>query len=278
MPLRPIQQVLKAVEVTEGAGVTVFRTIGTQGLRHLDPFLMLDYFNSDNPEDYIAGFPEHPHRGFITLTYMLDGYMLHRDSMGNEGNLRSGGAQWMKAASGVIHSEMPKQVNGLMRGFQLWINLPLVEKMSAPAYQEFSSEAFPVIETDTGRVKVLCGQFENSTGPIRDEITDVQYRDIQIKPNCSMTQPLAAALHGFIYVYEGDLTVGDTALPTHSFSVMGKGDSLQVKAGHDGARFIVVAGKPLGEPIVQHGPFVMTTMDDIKKAVADYNNGTLVQK
>lgn len=278
MALRPIQQLLKAAEVSEGAGVTVYRTIGTPGLRNLDPFLMLDYFNSDNPQEYIAGFPDHPHRGFITLTYMLDGDMRHRDSMSNEGHLRSGGAQWMKAASGVIHSEMPRQVNGLMRGFQLWINLPAREKMSAPAYQEFSGEAFPVVETDTGRVKVLCGRFENATGPIRDEFTDVQYRDIQLMPNRSMTQPLDVALRGFIYVYEGNVTVGDTALPQHSFAVMGEGDSLQVKAGNEGARFIVVAGKPIGEPIVQHGPFVMTSMDDIKQAVADYHNGTLVQK
>lgn len=278
MTPRSIEQLLQATEVTEGAGVTVYRTIGTPGLRQLDPFLMLDYFNSDNPDDYIAGFPEHPHRGFITLTYMLDGYMLHRDSMGNEGNLRSGGAQWMKAASGVIHSEMPKQVNGLMRGFQLWINLPAREKMSAPAYQEFAGEAFPVIEHNGARVKILCGHYQGKTGPIRDDNTNVQYLDIQSGANTVFSHQLDVALRGFIYVYEGDATVGNTRLPQHSFAVMGAGDGLQVSAGDSGARFIVVAGKPIGEPIVQYGPFVMTSMDDIKQAIADYNNGTLVQQ
>jgi hypothetical protein len=277
MTTRSIRQLLKAIEVTEGAGVTVHRTIGTPGLRNLDPFLMLDYFNSDNPNDYIAGFPDHPHRGFITLTYMLDGYMLHRDSMGNEGNLRSGGAQWMKAASGVIHSEMPKQANGLMRGFQLWVNLPAREKMSAPEYQEFSADKFPVVEADGARVKILSGTFQGATGPIRDEFTGVQYRDIELPANRSFTHPLDAALRGFVYVYEGDLTVNGTRLPQHSFAVLDDGDSLQVQAGKNGARFIVVAGKPLGEPIVQYGPFVMTSMDEIKQAIAEYNNGTLVR-
>lgn len=278
MAARSIRQLLKATAVSEGAGVTVYRTIGTPGLRHLDPFLMLDYFNSDNPDDYIAGFPDHPHRGFITLTYMLDGFMQHRDSMGNEGNLRSGGAQWMKAASGVIHSEMPKQANGLMRGFQLWINLPASEKMSAPEYQEFSGDKFPVVETDGARLKILSGTFQGTAGPIRDEFTHVQYLDIQVAPKRSFAQPLDADLRGFIYVYEGAVSIGDTELPRHSFAVLGEGDRLQVSAGTDGARFILVAGKPLGEPIVQYGPFVMTTMDDIKQAVADYNNGALVRK
>ncbi len=278
MSKRSIRQLIKATAVTEGAGVTVYRTIGTPGLRNLDPFLMLDYFNSDNPDDYIAGFPDHPHRGFITLTYMLDGAMLHRDSMGNEGNLRSGGAQWMKAASGVIHSEMPKQVDGLLRGFQLWINLPASEKMSAPEYQEFSGDKFPVVEVDGARVKILCGMFQGTPGPIRDEFTGVQYRDIQVAPKRLFAQPLDAALRGFIYVYEGSVSVGGAELPQHSFAVLGDGDSLDVEAGNDGARFIVVAGKPLGEPIVQYGPFVMTSMDDIKRAVAEYNNGTLVHK
>lgn len=277
MTARPIRQLLKATEVSEGAGVTVYRTIGTPGLRHLDPFLMLDYFNSDNPDEYLAGFPDHPHRGFITLTYMLNGAMLHRDSMGNEGNLRSGGAQWMKAASGVIHSEMPRQVDGLMRGFQLWINLPVSEKMSAPEYQEFSGDKFPVVEADGARVKILSGTFQGQSGPIRDQFTGVQYRDIQVGPQRSFTQPLDANLRGFIYVYEGSVTVGGTALPQHSFAVLGEGDSVHVEAGDDGARFIVVAGQPLGEPIVQYGPFVMTSMDDIKRAITEYNNGTLVQ-
>ncbi|MDH5473737.1 MAG: pirin family protein, partial [Gammaproteobacteria bacterium] len=157
MKIRKIAQILKAMEVTEGAGVSVHRTIGTPALKNLDPFLLLDHFSSNDPDDYIAGFPDHPHRGFITLTYMLDGHMLHQDSMGNKGDLRAGGAQWMKAASGVIHSEMPQQSEGLMRGFQLWINLPAANKMSSPEYQEYSPLAIPVVESPTMQVKIICG-------------------------------------------------------------------------------------------------------------------------
>ncbi|MGD2082918.1 MAG: pirin family protein, partial [Chromatiales bacterium] len=157
--MREIVQTIRGEAVSEGAGVTVHRTIGTPARRHLDPFLMLDHFGSNDPDDYIAGFPDHPHRGFVTLTYMLDGHMIHRDSMGNEGDLRTGGAQWMRAASGVIHSEMPRQSDGLMRGFQLWINLPAAEKMGDPAYQELSPEAIPEVQRDGAAVRVLAGVF-----------------------------------------------------------------------------------------------------------------------
>ena len=278
MTARIIKQFIKATAVSEGAGVTVHRTIGTPALRNLDPFLMLDYFNSDNPDDYIAGFPDHPHRGFVTLTYMLDGHMLHRDSMGNEGDLVSGGAQWMKAASGVIHSEMPQQIDGLMRGFQLWINLPGSEKMSAPGYQEYSPAALPVVQTPDAKVKVLIGSYQNIQGPIHDPITNVHYLDVNLNAQATFSGPLPAELQGFIYIYEGNASVAGTLLPTHSFAVLGEGDSLVVQAGADGARFILVAGKPLREPIVQYGPFVMNSREEINQAINDYNNGTLVQQ
>src|SRR3989304_4644042 len=168
MTPRSIQQLIHALAITEGAGVTVHRTIGTPRLRHLDPFLLLDHFASSDPDDYIAGFPDHPHRGFITLTYMLDGHMEHRDSMGNRGDLRAGGIQWMKAASGVIHSEMPQQAGGLMRGFQLWINLPAGEKMSDPQYQEVSTERIPVVEPNGARAKIMSGESESQGGLGRD--------------------------------------------------------------------------------------------------------------
>jgi len=175
-------RIIPAMTVPEGAGVTVHRTIGTPALRHFDPFLLLDHFGSDDPDDYIAGFPAHPHRGFRTFTYMLDGYVEHRDSMGNTGNLGPGGAQLMKAGSGVIHSEMPKQANGLMRGFQLWINLPAENKMDSPEYQEYASEAFPLVETPDHRVKVLMGRFESAVAPIVDDTTLVSYFDVEVKP------------------------------------------------------------------------------------------------
>ena len=278
MQLRPIKKVIQAVEVTEGAGVTVHRTIGTPALRNLDPFLMLDHFRSDDPNDYIAGFPDHPHRGFITLTYMLDGHMLHQDSMGNKGDLRSGGAQWMKAASGVIHSEMPQQTAGLMRGFQLWINLPAREKMSAPAYQEYSPEAIPVVNEPGRQVKILSGSYGGQEGPISDPHTDVLYLDITLEQNQAFELPLRNELQGFLYVFEGGAEVQGTNVPQHRFAVLGEGELFRITAGEKGARLILVAGKPLREPIVQYGPFVMNTQQEIHQAMSDYRDGTLVQK
>lgn len=278
MGIRKIKQTVEALEVTEGAGVTVFRTIGTPRLKNLDPFLMLDFFCSNDPDDYIAGFPDHPHRGFNTLTYMLDGRMQHHDSMGNEGDLRSGGAQWMKAASGVIHSEMPKQEQGLMRGFQLWINLPAKDKMSAPAYQEFSPEAIPETEENGIKVRVLLGQYKDTVGPINDHITDVQYMDVTLPPGKSFVHELSDELDGFVYVFEGDAVSEDTALPQHSFAVLGDGETLEITAGDKPVRFIMVAGKPIKEPIVQYGPFVMNTTEEIHQAMNDYHDGSLVRE
>lgn len=277
MTKRSVKQMIKAMAVSEGAGVTVHRTIGTPALRNLDPFLMMDHFSSDDPDEYIAGFPDHPHRGFNTFTYMLDGHMLHQDSMGNRGDLRAGGAQWMKAASGVIHSEMPQQSEGMMRGFQLWINLPASEKMSEPAYQEFPSEAMPVIESDGQRVKVLVGEFQGQRGPVNDPYTRVQYFDVTLKAGKTFSHDVDARLQAFIYVFEGDAKIGDTLLPQHTFVVLGDGDSLDICASNNDSRFILVAGQPLNEPIVQYGPFVMTTQEDIQQAFIDYREGTLVR-
>jgi len=278
MAMRHVTQIIQALPVSEGAGVTVHRTIGTPGCRHLDPFLMLDHFGSDDPDEYIAGFPEHPHRGFITLTYMLDGHMLHQDSMGNRGDLRSGGAQWMKAASGVIHSEMPQQTQGLMRGFQLWINLPAREKMSDPAYQEFSPEAIPVVDGEGQRLRLLCGTYGDRSGPIQDPNTHAQYLDVTLDPGRSFAQTLESAVTAFVYVFEGDAMIAGTALPQHTLAVLGPGEELEVSAGGHGARFIFVAGQPIREPIVQYGPFVMNTREEIEQAFADYRDNRLVQK
>lgn len=277
MNLRRIRQLVPAFEVTEGAGVTVHRSIGTPALRNLDPFLMLDHFGSDNPDEYIAGFPDHPHRGFITFTYMLDGHMEHRDSMGNRGDLKAGGVQWMKAASGVIHSEMPQQTNGLMRGFQLWINLPASEKMSDPAYQEFSSAAIPEVMLDTGRVRVLAGQFGATRGVIEDPATDVLYLDVALDAHARFDLPLSETHNAFVYVFEGAAHLADDALAKHTLAVLGTGDAVEIVAGEAGARFILVAGLPLGEPVVQYGPFVMNTREEIEQAFSDYRGGRLVR-
>ena len=277
MTARTIRQRVPAHEVSEGAGVTVHRSIGTPALRNLDPFLMLDHFGSDNPNEYIAGFPEHPHRGFITFTYMLDGHMQHRDSMGNEGELTSGGVQWMKAASGVIHSEMPRQVDGLMRGFQLWINLPASEKMSDPAYQEFSSASIPEVALENGRVRVLAGEFQGTRGVIQDPSTDVLYLDVSLTAHQTFRLPLDNTRRAFVYVFEGRAALAGDPLDTHTLGVLGAGDSVELTAGAEGARLILVAGKPLGEPVVQYGPFVMNTREEIEQAMADYRDGKLVQ-
>lgn len=277
MTLRTIRQRVPALEVTEGAGVTVHRSIGTPALKNLDPFLMLDHFGSDDPDEYIAGFPEHPHRGFITFTYMLDGHMEHRDSMGNRGDLKAGGAQWMKAASGVIHSEMPKQTAGLMRGFQLWINLPASEKMSDPAYQEFSAAAIPETAREGARVRVLAGEFDGVHGVIEDPATGVLYLDVRLEAGRRFESPLAGDRNAFVYVFEGDATLADEVLSPHTLAVLGNGDGFAIEAGGEGVRFILVAGRPIGEPVVQYGPFVMNRREEIEQAFADYRDGKLVR-
>jgi quercetin 2,3-dioxygenase len=275
---RHIQQIIPALEVTEGAGVSVFRSIGTPALRNLDPFLMLDQFSTDDPDDYIAGFPEHPHRGFNTFTYMLDGHMRHGDSMGNRGDLGPGGAQWMKAASGIIHSEMPQQESGRMRGFQLWINLPASEKMSEPAYQEIRPEAVPEISYNDAMVRLLIGDLAGHQGPVSDPDTRVQYLDVSLPAGSRFEHTLPTEHTAFLYLFEGELQIGNGKIHEQQLAVLGEGDTVSLQAGSDDARFLLVSGKPLGEPIVQYGPFVMNTRDEIEQALADFRAGTLVRK
>ncbi len=263
--------------VSEGAGVEVRRSIGTPTLRRLDPFLMLDHFSSDNPDDYLAGFPDHPHRGFVTLTYMLDGHMLHRDSMGNRRDLVSGGAQWMKAASGVIHSEMPQQSDGLMRGLQLWINLPAAQKITAPTYREITPAAIPTVELSGATARVLAGRVGDTQGPIDDPHAALLYFDITVPAGLTINLPIANALDGFVYLFEGLARVAEVDLPTHQLAALGAGDSIVFTAGPTRARFLLVAGRPIGEPIVQYGPFIMNTRTEIEQAFADYRDNRLVR-
>jgi redox-sensitive bicupin YhaK (pirin superfamily) len=277
MTIRTIRQIVPALATSDGAGVALRRSIGTPALKNLDPFLMLDHFGSEDPDEYLAGFPDHPHRGFITFTYMLDGHMEHRDSLGNRGDLKSGGAQWMKAASGVIHSEMPRQVEGRMRGFQLWINLPASEKMSDPAYQEFSPSAIPEVVADGVRARVLAGEHGGARGAVDDPITDVLYLDLALAAGARFERPLDAGHNAFAYVYEGDAALAGQALPAHQLAVLGAGDAVSMQAGAAGARLILVAGRPIGEPIVQYGPFVMNTREEIEQAFADYRDGRLAR-
>lgn len=279
MGQRTILQLVHALEVNEGAGVRVHRSLGIPPLRHLDPFLLLDYFASDDPDDYIAGFPAHPHRGFVTLTYMLDGRMRHQDSMGHHSELAAGGVQWMKAASGVIHSEMPQLAEGLMRGFQLWINLPASEKMSDPEYQEFPAARIPAVAAGGARVRLIAGTLGAARGPIHDPHTELQYLDVALAPGADFTHRLDPALNAFLYPFEGAVEVAGTPVATQQLAVLTAGDVLQVTApAATGARFILVAGRPLNEPIVQHGPFVMNTEAEIRQAFEDYRRGTLVRR
>ena len=267
---------IPALEVTEGAGVTVYRSIGTPAMRNYDPFMLLDQISSENPDDYIAGFPPHPHRGFTTFTYMIEGDMEHKDSMGNTGNLGPGGAQWMKAASGVIHSEMPKQENGLMRGFQLWINLPAANKMDPPCYQEYKADAFPVVEQEGVSVKVVVGNYGDAVSPITDDLTEVRYLDVQLKAGSSFDYSLPEGHNSFLYLFEGDGEVAACKVANRMLVTLA-GSELAFRAGAAGARFLLVSGKPLNEPVVQYGPFVMSTRDEIDEAMRDYRNNTFVR-
>jgi redox-sensitive bicupin YhaK (pirin superfamily) len=284
MSIRSLKQVIPAVATSDGAGVKLRRSIGaTQGLR-LDPFLMLDEFGTENPDDYIAGFPPHPHRGFETVTYMLDGHMLHQDHLGNRGDLKSGDVQWMTAARGIVHSEMPQQTEGRMRGFQLWINLPAREKMKPASYRDIPSARIPVVTLPGGgAVKVIAGEAVvdgvATAGPIAGLSTQPIYFDVHLPAGARFAHPLPATHNAFVYVYEGDVRVGaDGAakpLQQHGAGILSPGDEAVFRAGAGGARFVLLAGKPLNEPVVQYGPFVMNTHDEIEQAIRDYQNGTL---
>jgi redox-sensitive bicupin YhaK (pirin superfamily) len=284
MTTRTLRQVIRSVPTSDGAGVKLRRSLGGGvGLRH-DPFLMLDEFSSENPGDYIAGFPAHPHRGFETVTYLLDGHMLHEDHLGHRGDLKSGGVQWMTAGRGIIHSEMPQQLEGRMRGFQLWINLPAKEKMKPASYRDIDPSEIPAVKIDGGgTVKAIAGRVRSNgaevTGPIAGLTTDPLYLDVELPGNVAFEQAIDASHNAFLYVFEGSVAVGpeseERALETHHAGLLSAGDAIRVKAGAKGGRFLLLAGKPIGEPIVQYGPFVMNTREEIEQAIRDYQNGEL---
>jgi quercetin 2,3-dioxygenase len=283
---RTVQRVLPSVPTSDGAGVKLRRSLGASPAARLDPFLMLDHFSTENAADYIAGFPSHPHRGFETVTYMIDGHMLHEDHLGHAGDLKSGGVQWMTAGRGIIHSEMPQQDQGRMRGFQLWINLPAREKMKPAAYRNIEAPEIPVVDLEGGgRVKVVAGTVTAAgrgvAGPIAGVTTDPIYLDIELPAGARFTQPIAAGYSAFVYVFEGKATIGTGAaartLPTHSAGVLSDGDAVEVAGGPEGGRLLLVAGRPLREPVVQYGPFVMNTREEIEQAIRDYQNGELTR-
>lgn len=275
---RRVERLITGQPTSDGAGVKLVRVLTPDLQRRLDPFLMLDAFGTDNPGDYIGGFPDHPHRGFETVTYMLAGRMRHRDSAGNEGLLEPGGVQWMTAGRGVIHSEMPEQAEGRMAGFQLWLNLPARDKLRAPWYRDIPADEIPEAQGVGVTVRVIAGQALGVAGAMQRELTEPLFLDVQLQAGTHFDQPLPAAHNAFVYVYEGSASIAGTAAPVQRMAILAndpQADGLGITAGPDGARAIVLAGAPLNEPIAQYGPFVMNSNEEIFQAVEDFRRGVL---
>jgi len=281
MDTRSVERIVTGRPTSDGAGVNLIRVFAAGSDPGFDPFLMLDEFGSNDPDDYIAGFPPHPHRGFETVTYMLEGKMEHRDHLGNRGLLNDGDVQWMTAARGIVHSEMPRQTAGRMHGFQLWLNLPAAEKMNDPAYRDIPAASIPTLENAGIGIKVIAGctdlAGEQVTGPIQGLTTDPLYLDVRLPAGRSLALPVEPGHRALLYVYDGGLSVvpDDVELDVSQLAVLGTEGLVQVAGRESGARFLLLAGKPLHEPVVQHGPFVMNTSDEIRQAIDDYQNGRL---
>lgn len=283
---RSVEKMVTGIATSDGAGVSLTRIIGQPNLPRLDPFLMLDFFGSDNPGEYIAGFPAHPHRGFQTVTYMLAGKMRHKDSVGNNGLIEAGGIQWMNAGKGIIHEEMPEQEEGLLKGFQLWVNLPANEKLSAPNYQDITPDKVPSVNIEDAEVKVLAGEVGGVTGPVKTTAVAPTFLDVTLSGDTAVD--INDGDSAFIYVYEGDVAIvdnsgqrkplkcGQLAVLTQQGNAVRLSSSIEAdKMSMDEAKFILVSGKPINEPIVQYGPFVMNTQQEIVQAFNDYQNGVL---
>jgi redox-sensitive bicupin YhaK (pirin superfamily) len=270
---RIVAKVVRGRPASDGAGVKLTRVIGSPSLPDLDPFLMLDEFRSDEAADYMAGFPDHPHRGFETVTYMLAGRMRHGDHKGNVGLLRPGSVQWMTAGRGIVHSEMPEQEDGLMWGFQLWVNLPAKDKMIEPRYQEFAPEAIPEATIDGAQVRVIAGTVAGVEGPVRGVATDPIYVDVALAPNAAFDVPVPTGHAAFAYVFEGSVEIGDRRVSRAELAVLGEGGVVRLRTSGEAGRLILVAGRPLGEPIAKYGPFVMNTQQQIREAIADFSAG-----
>ena len=273
---RGIERIVEGVATSDGAGVKLTRVLSGRLQKRLDPFLMLDAFSSDNPDDYIAGFPDHPHRGFETVTYMLAGRMRHRDSAGHEGLLENGGMQWMIAGRGAIHSEIPQQEDGVMEGFQLWLNLPSKRKMDAAWYRDFPSDAIPEYVTPEGvKVRVIAGSSNGVAGAVTREVTEPLYLDIHLPAGAEFSTALPARHNAFIYVYRGAATVDGVQVASRRMGILTntpEAEGVTLSAAED-TRLILIAGKPLNEPIVQYGPFVMNTQQEIYQALNDFGSG-----
>ena len=273
---RAVEQLVTGQPTSDGAGVKLTRVLTQQFQRRLDPFLMLDAFGTDNPDDYIGGFPDHPHRGFETVTYMIAGQMRHRDSFGHEGLLRNGGVQWMTAGSGIVHSELPEQADGRMEGFQLWLNLRSRDKMRAPWYRDIQSAEIPEFTTPDGvTARVIAGRSHGVGGAMEREVTEPLYLDLQVPAGATFAHALPAKFNAFVYVYRGAVDIAGTRVPAQRMAILknaADSDGVMLRAVEP-ARVLLIAGLPLNEPIAQHGPFVMNTRDELIAAVQDYQAG-----
>lgn len=278
MNSRTVKQIFHAQATQDGAGVKLKRALGQTNDRRMDPYLMMDVFSSNDPKEYLAGFPTHPHRGFETITYMLEGNMLHEDHIGHRGELKTGGIQWMTAGKGIIHSEMPQQLNGEMRGFQIWLNLPSGEKMKPASYQNFTAEELPNISLlGQGQIVLIAGSLimngNTYTSPVQAHATQPLIADIDLSPHAEIYIPVPAGLNALLFLFDGEIEVDKHTLQFDQTAILNDGDMLHLKADLLGGRAMLLAGKPLNEPIVQYGPFVMNTVEEIQQAMADYNSG-----
>jgi hypothetical protein len=276
-----ISRILTSQPVTEGAGVHLKRAFGYPQVPLLDPFLLLDDFHSANPDDYIAGFPWHPHRGIETITYMIEGEVEHGDSLGNKGSIHSGDVQWMTAGSGIIHQEMPRKYDGLMQGFQLWVNLPAVQKMMKPRYREIKKEQIPEITTSSGaKIKIISGEIEHIAGPVQDIVVDIEYLDVSLPPHGELKHPVNRGWKTFAYIMKGDgyfdSPKGKT-LGSEHLVIFADANDLYIKAAAHGLRFLLISGEPIHEPVAWGGPIVMNTREELELAFAEYHKGTFIK-
>jgi quercetin 2,3-dioxygenase len=280
--VRGVERILRAYPTVEGAGVRLHRAFGTYEVPQFDPFLMLDDFRGKSPDDYLAGFPAHPHRGIETVTYMLEGVMEHGDSMGNAGTIGAGDVQWMTAGSGIVHEEMPKPVKGQMGGFQLWVNLPRADKMMAPRYREIKKRQVPTITFRDGvAIRVVCGSVNGKSGPAREIIADPLFLDVALPPDTPFSLPVKEKHTAVAYVFGGDGTFDPGEghmVRNHDAVLFGPGPSVWARSSAKGMRFLLLAGKPIGEPVAWRGPIVMNTREELKQAFQEYEDGTFIKK
>jgi redox-sensitive bicupin YhaK (pirin superfamily) len=274
-----VKKVLRAHQTLEGAGVKLKRVFGYENRFETDPFLLLDHFGSDSPKEYMAGFPWHPHRGIETVTYMMDGNVEHSDSLGNKGVIGPGDVQWMTAGSGIIHQEMPKPHTGLMYGFQLWVNLPKVQKMTDPRYRDIKRDDISVVENTESTVKVISGKYKNVNGAVQDLFADILYFDIKLWPNASFTYEVNEDYNCMSYVYDGEVEFPgiEKHIRSHELAMLEHGNQIEIKAGAEGARLLLIGGKPLNEKIAWHGPIVMNTEEEIEVAFEEFYAGKFIK-